>query len=329
MPRMTANYDSPWKEIVGEYFPDFLAFFFPKAYAGIDWQQPWQSCDKELNQVARDGELGPRVADKLMKVFLPGGTEQFVLVHIEVQGARDPSFAERMFVYNYRIFDVYRRPVASLAVLTDDTTRWRPQHFSYQLWDCQVRIDFPIVKLRDYNQRWAELEAAANPFATVAMAHLKARETRSDPQARLRWKTQLARRLYSRGFGRSDILKLFRFIDWVMALPAGLEQRFQHEHLQFEEELKMQYVTNIERMAIERGLQQGIQQGIEQGIEKGMEKGLLQGEAALLRRLLRRRFSDLPAWLEERIQAASREEIEAWSERILDAQRLEDVFANP
>lgn len=31
-----------------------------------------------------------------------------------------------MFVYNYRIFDRYDRPVASLAVLADDDPGWRP-----------------------------------------------------------------------------------------------------------------------------------------------------------------------------------------------------------
>ncbi len=31
--------DSPWKNVLERYFPEFLAFFFPAAYAGIDWSQ--------------------------------------------------------------------------------------------------------------------------------------------------------------------------------------------------------------------------------------------------------------------------------------------------
>jgi len=38
---------------------------------------------------------------------------------IEVQGRRDSDFAKRMFTYNYRLFDRYARPIASLAVLAD------------------------------------------------------------------------------------------------------------------------------------------------------------------------------------------------------------------
>jgi hypothetical protein len=30
------EYDSPWKEILEDYFEDFMAFFFPKAHEDID-----------------------------------------------------------------------------------------------------------------------------------------------------------------------------------------------------------------------------------------------------------------------------------------------------
>jgi len=32
-----ADYDSPWKEALEDYFPAFMAFFFPQADADIDW----------------------------------------------------------------------------------------------------------------------------------------------------------------------------------------------------------------------------------------------------------------------------------------------------
>jgi len=31
------DYDSPWKEMLERYFPEFMAFFFPKAHHEIDW----------------------------------------------------------------------------------------------------------------------------------------------------------------------------------------------------------------------------------------------------------------------------------------------------
>ena len=72
----------------------------------------------------------------------------------------------------------------------------------------------------------------------------------------------------------------------------------------------MQYVTSVERIGIKKGLQQGLQQG----------------EVRVLRRLLTRRFGELPAWTEAKLQEAVPEQLEDWSERVLDAGTLEEVF---
>jgi hypothetical protein len=121
-----ADYDSPWKEMLEGYFPAFMAFFFPAAYTDVDWALGYESLDTELAQIVRDAALGRRLADKLVKVWRRDGTEQIVLIHIEIQGERDPEFAKRIYVYNYRLFDCYDRPVVSLAVLCDVSTQWRP-----------------------------------------------------------------------------------------------------------------------------------------------------------------------------------------------------------
>jgi len=120
------DYDSPWKEMLDGYFPAFMAFFFPEAHANIDWTRGYESLDTELHQIVRDAALGTRLADKLMKVWRRDGVEQMVLVHTEIQGTREADFAKRMYVYNYRLFDRYDRPVVSLAVLGDASPAWRP-----------------------------------------------------------------------------------------------------------------------------------------------------------------------------------------------------------
>ncbi len=132
------EYDSPWKQILQLYFADFMLFFFPQAHREIDWSRGFEFLDKELAQVVRDAELGRRLADKLVKVYRTGGDEVWVLVHVEVQSQEETDFPRRMFVYNYRIFDRYNRSVASLAVLGDENTNWRPSSFGYELFGCKV-----------------------------------------------------------------------------------------------------------------------------------------------------------------------------------------------
>ncbi|MCP4751229.1 MAG: hypothetical protein GY866_10065, partial [Proteobacteria bacterium] len=113
-------------------------------------------------------------------------------------------------------------------------------------WGCKLHFQFPMVKVLDYGKDWEKLERDPNPFAMVVMAHLKAQEVK-DGQERKRWKLHLIRLLYERGFEKKDIQELFRFIDWLIALPPLLEEEFKAEIIQMEEE-KMPYMTSIERL---------------------------------------------------------------------------------
>ena len=41
--------DSPWKEILEQFLPEFLAFFFPLVYNQIDWSKGYNSRIKNCN----------------------------------------------------------------------------------------------------------------------------------------------------------------------------------------------------------------------------------------------------------------------------------------
>jgi hypothetical protein len=161
-----------------------------------------------------------------------------------------------------------------LAVLGDEQQRWRPQHFGYGLWGCSMRLEFPIVKLLDYADRVAELEAERNPFAAVVLAHLKTVETRHEPAQRRDWKIRLVKSLFDRGLSAEEIRQLFRLIDWLMDLPREFAKEFQEQIHRFEEERQMPYVTSIERMAREEGLEEGLQRGELRALKRGIEVAL-------------------------------------------------------
>lgn len=55
--------------------------------------------------------------------------------------------------YNYRLYDRYRSPIASLAVLANEHPNWRPQQFTYSVLGCETSIHFPIAKLIDYQDQ--------------------------------------------------------------------------------------------------------------------------------------------------------------------------------
>ena len=292
------DYDNPWKEVLEGYFPAFMELFFPQVHAEIDWSKSYEFLDKELQQVVRDAELGTRRTDKLIKVWRTDGEDLWVLIHIEVQVQEEKEFAKRMYVYNYRLFDRYDRKVASLAVLGDESPKWRPERFGYALWGCTVGFEFPVAKLLDWREQWDDLEASANPFATVVMAHLKAQETRRDDEVRKHWKFVLVRRMYERGYSRNDILELFRFIDWVMALPEELGDELWQEIQELERVMQMPYITSVERI----GIQKGIEQGREQGREQGLQQGMLEEAREMVLRAIHVRYKLVPTDIEAQVQ---------------------------
>ncbi|MDM8528836.1 hypothetical protein QUF58_11605 [Anaerolineales bacterium HSG24] len=272
------QYDSPWKKAIEEYFADCMAFFFPNIHADIDWSKKYEFWDKELEKLARESAVHEQQVDKLVQVYRKSGEETLVLVHIDVQSQHETEFAKRMYQYNYRLFDRYNHPVATLVIYGDQSKKWQPKTFNREIWGCKSSFEFPSVKLMDYNI--SELEQSDNPFAVVVLAHRHTKATKHQHQTRydLRWR--LTRMLYERGYDQERVRSLYLYIEWLMALPKGLEQQFNKQLLQYEEEQKMTYILTIERMGIEKGIQQGIQQSEQKVLES--EQKVLESEQKVL-----------------------------------------------
>jgi hypothetical protein len=107
------------------------------AHRQIDWSQGHEF---------KNTELGKRFADALVQVSLKDGAERWIYIHVEVQGQHDPDFAQRMFTYNYRLYDRYARPIASFAVLADENETWRPDYFEYSV---LARTQARLERVRD------------------------------------------------------------------------------------------------------------------------------------------------------------------------------------
>ncbi|WDN87061.1 hypothetical protein BuS5_00029 [Desulfosarcina sp. BuS5] len=321
MKQNNQDYDSPWKDILEVYFREFLKFFFPKIEKDLDWKKGYVFLDKEFQSIVKEAKTGRRHLDKLISVYRKNNQETWLLIHIEVQGTKETDFSERMYVYNYRTYDRYRRPVASLAVLTDETVSWRPERFVYEIWGCEASLCFPVVKILDYNNSEKKLLENTNPFAIVVLSQLKAMETRNDPEARTRLKFDLVKRLYQKGYKKKDVVQLFSFIDWIMSLPEELSQRFWDKLISFEEEYKMPYVTSVEKIGIEKGMQQGMQQGIQQGIPVGM---LIEAREMIIE-VLTERFGRTSAKLSKQLENIdSREKLKALHRQALRVKNINE-----
>ena len=309
---MTENddFDTPWKDVLQALFPAAMQRFFPAVYESIDWARGHQFLDRELRKITPRAKTGRRHVDLLVRVYGHGGDERWLLVHVEVQVQRDAALPGRMFVYAYRIFDRYQRPCASLVILADASPRWRPRTFRTGLWGSELTMRFPTAKLLDLDPD--DPAHAGNPFNAVIAAHRKALETQGHPTARLRWKIEIVRALYARGFDQQVVRDVFRFIDWALTLPVELEPAFHQTLDEIEEEFGMPYVTSIER----------------RGFERGHAEGHLEALVTVLRHQLRLRFGPLDEATEARIATATSDQLLRWAERVIEADSVEGVFGD-
>jgi uncharacterized protein DUF4351 len=60
--------------------------------------------------------------------------------------------------------------------------------------------------------------------------------------------------------------------------------------------------------------------------KRGLQEGELKGELTVLRRLIEKRFGIMPRWAEERLAGRTTTELEELSERLLDAQSIEELL---
>ncbi len=254
MENLSADYDGPWKQALIDYFPACMEFFYPEAYADIDWDRGYEILNTELQKIVPEAKVGRRLADILVKVWRQNGSPINVLVHVEVQSEYEVDFPKRIHIYNSLIELRYDAPVASLVILGDDRPSWRPQEFVSTIWKNSTSRSYPIVKLLDYQNQWSVLENSTNPFAVMVMAHLKTMATRQDAQKRLEWKTRVTKGLLSVGYSEREIRNLLRLVYWMMRLPENLEREFQLQLDRFLEEKEMPYVMMpCSQDAMERG----------------------------------------------------------------------------
>jgi hypothetical protein len=207
--------------------------------------------------------------DKLVQVRLRNGQDELILIHLEVQHWPERGFPARLYSYHRRL-EEKGSAVVTVVILADTDPEWRPSHYEQERLGCRVAFDFPICKLLDLVERREELERSQNPAALVVLANWAAQQTSGDSQERRRWKLRLMRSTYEKGFGREDILELYRFLDWVMELPPELEREFRNDILRNEEKL-MPYVTSFERLAREEGWQEGRQEGRQEVVKTTRE----------------------------------------------------------
>ena len=245
--------DILWKVIMEEVFPDLLRFIYPDADDEYNMERGFEFLDKELAELnpQPDEEKDSRFADKLVKVYHRNGLEEWVLLHVEVQGDtqdRD-AFAERMYTYFYRIRDRYPdRLVSALAIFTGENGNRMPGKYSYEYRGTKLTYEYPTVSILDYSDE--ELDKSSNPFAQVVVAaKMRLQEGKVPEDELLNNKLLAARKLTEKGFGMEKIRAIFNFLrNYVLFEKPETNRKFDDL---FKETDKTSVMNTVEYLKME------------------------------------------------------------------------------
>ncbi len=290
------DHDSPWKCVLELLFRPFLELAFPDVAARIDWTFEPISLEQELRTISPDSEVGLKPADKLVKVRLLDGTDQWLLVHIEVQMRRDPDLPRQLFTYYYYcILDHHGIRVVTLAILGDRSRTWRPTSYSNVFLGCSTTFHFRICKTIDFEDQLDDPRQRSNQALFVIAAHLGTQRHRKEPQDLY----QCRLKLNSEGYAPVEIQNLLWLMDWLMPLPDALKIPFRNELQRRQPDKTMPHITLFQKL----GRQEGRQEGRTEGLTEGRQEGSLAQARESVIEALEIRFGEVSAELRERINA--------------------------
>lgn len=286
---MLRKSDILWKVVMEEVFDDLLRFVFPDADRVYEMERGFEFPEKELAEMYPEPnkDSDTRSVDKLVKVFHRDGKEEWVLIHVEIQGdtGRPADFPVRMFRYFYRILDRFRRPVSAIAIFTGQDGKKMPDRFEYGYRTTSLVYKYHTVSILDFNDE--DLERSDNPFALVVLAARTALlEGRIPEQVLLERKLFIASKLLRRGFPPRKVRAIFKFLENYVLFDDPEMNRTFTETIQSQEKNTIMGIDEYMKML---GKEEGIEIGMEQGLAKGREA---ERRALILNLLFGTEFSD-------------------------------------
>ena len=290
------DHDRLFKELLESFFAEFLALFFPEAHAAVDLSH-LRFLQQEVFTDVTAGEK--HVVDILAETKLRG-EEGLILVHVENQARIQPDFNERMFIYFSRLYQKFRRRILPIAVFSYDQAYEEPDLLRLGFPFLDV-LQFRFYKLELKKRHWRDYIQSENPVAAALLSKMGYR-----PEEKVRVKIEFLRMLARMRLDPARITLLAGFFETYLKLTQAEEEEFL-------EELRTLAPAEVAEMM--------------EITTSWHEKGLIEGQIALVLRLVRKRFGQVPAELEQALRSLSREQIEALGEALLDAKNLDELRA--
>ncbi len=301
-PMSKTSHDHLFKELLGEFFPEFIDLFFPQVSLFLD-RNSIEFMPLELFADLNEGDTFE--TDLIVKAkFKDQGA--FFIIHFEHQAAFHKNFDRWIFNYFSMLHRDYGLPVYPIVLFS--------HHSPKEDGDRSYIIEFPDWEVLRFNYRairlnhlsWKDYEHQPNPVASALMAKMKIRK-----QDRPEVKLACLRLMAGLNLNPAQLQLLSGFVDTYLKLEPLEEQHLQEQIARIELREKENVMTIVTSW---------MQQGIEQGIEQGRERTIV-----TIARQLKRKIGPLNAEFEQRLSRLSFDELDLLAEALFDFETLADL----
>jgi hypothetical protein len=329
------DHDSLYRRLFDH--PEMVAQLLREFVAG-----PWLD-DLDLEGMTRENATyhaatgDRREGDMVWRIPRRDGGDTYLLLLLEFQSTSDRWMALRMLVYagllwqhlltEKRLPPDGRLPPILPVVLYNGDRRWAAPLALHDLvglpgdsplWPWQPAMRYQIVD----EGAFAEDDLAARDALLALLFRLES----SPDTAQAVVLTDAALAWFRRHPGFEPVRRILTELLGAVLAPLAPGVRVPEELLG----VRNMLATRAEawkQQWLQEGEQKGREEGRQEGEQRGRQEGRQEGEAALLLRLLERRFGALPGWARDRVAAADTAALENWGLRILEAGSLDDVLA--
>lgn len=161
------RHDQLFKELINNFFEEFLEAFFPDVYGHIDFSSV-QPLPDEVYTDLLEGKT--RRLDIIVETKLKG-EDTVMIIHVEPQSYYQSDFRERMYHYFSLLYNKYRKPILPIAVFSYDEKRYEENEFT---------IGFPFFHVMTFNflmlelkkKNWREYIETDNPAAAALLSKM-------------------------------------------------------------------------------------------------------------------------------------------------------------
>ncbi len=316
----TVDHDKMFKELLTNFFFEFVAAFLPDVFAYIDTSY-YELLDKEVfTDVASSDKHEVDIVVKVRFKQIPAAFantvtaeqaqdtpfEAFFLIHIENQSTAKSGFPKRMFRYFARLYEKYNLPVYPVVIFSYDTPlRPEPKQHVIEFPGFVVnRFQYRVIQLNRIG--WRKYVKQPNPAATALMAKMKIA-----PADRPKVKLQCLRLLLTLKLDPAKSQLIFLFVD---------------RYLRLNNEEQRQYDQAIAKLPqIEKEKEKMVSSWWSEGRQEGRQEGLQEGKAKLLLGQMQRRFGTLSTKLQTRLQGLSAPQLDELGYALFDFKTLAEV----